>query len=249
MGYRFQHQLQVDHLSDPMLDNAWEVIMPPVDLTPILEQVPGNPLLTPGDFQSFGAGMSGAKNYSPIVEQIVFAPAGYRNSQDIRAITNFYNIPEDREDAKEATLTFYCDTSMLPQYYIAAWKNCMFNYVHEFYYMPHQYKKDIVVLLYGASDSMATVKYTLKGCYPLLQSDFELSYTRTPKRMKLTHKFNVDRVVIDVSYLKAGLGYAALKNPLSNMASTIAGNVALSGLTLSGSTADNALTGVPVPKN
>lgn len=239
MGYRFQHQLQVDNIADPMLDNAWEVIMPSVDLTAMLQSDSFDlgPL-------TFSYGFPGAEAYSPVVEQIVFAPAGYKNTQDIRAITNFYNVPEDREDAKEAMLTFYCDTSMLPQYYIAAWKACMFDYENEFYYMPHQYKKDIVVLFYGTNSSVATAKYTLKGCYPLLQSDFELSYTRTPKRMRLTHKFNVDRVVIDGDYLKRGMAENKFRNPFSNRGMALTDNLARKNLVLEGAMADNSLLGV-----
>lgn len=233
--YRFQHQLQVDNISDPMLNNAWEVVMPPIDLT--ATALGG----TDGHSVNY---INGARNYTPIVEQIVFAPAGYKNSQDIRAITNYYNIPEDREDAKEATLTFFCDTSMLPQYYIQAWKRQMFDYENEFYYMPHQYKKDIVVVFFGAHDSIPTAKYTLKGCYPLMQSDFELSYTRTPKRMRITQKFNVDRVTIDANILQRGLVHGQLTSPLRNAANTYIGGGTTDKDALSGWIPDSELGGV-----
>ena len=64
--------------------------------------------------------------------------------------------------------------------------------------------------------------------------------------MRLTHKFNVDRVVIDPSYLKAGLQHNSLRNPLTSLASSAFADAAVAhnGLTLGGATADNSLVGI-----
>lgn len=178
MSLRFRSQLSIDLMPDEQIDNRWEVIMPKMNLSARAMSYP----------------------YYPIVESIHFAPLGFKNSTNVRAVTTYYNIPVDKEDAKEANITMYCDTGMLAQYYIEAWKDEMFNKEHEFYYYPSQYKKDIVVLFYGAGSAAPTARFLLKGCYPILQSDYELQYNRDPKRVKITQKFNVDRVVIDEKY-------------------------------------------------
>ena len=232
MGYRFQHQLQVDNLPDPMLDNAWEVIMPEID---ILKYLSDN-----GEEASVTGSLFTSSRYAPIVEQIVFAPAGFKNSQDIRAVTHFYGIPEDTEEAKEINITFYCDTSLMVQHYLYAWREQIFNREHEFYYMPHQYKKDIIVEMYGTLNKVASVRYILKGCYPILQDDFELTYTRTPKRMRITQKFNVDRVELDEQLLKHSIGVELLNAP-QNLFANSSGRAVSGGHTLEGAVADNNL--------
>ena len=119
-------------MPDEQIDNRWEVIMPKMKLK--AETL-------------FGISYP----YFPIVESIHFAPLGFKNSTNVRAITTYYNIPIDKEDAKEANITFYCDTGMLAQYYIQAWKDLIFNQDHEFYYYPWQYKRDITVLFFCVS--------------------------------------------------------------------------------------------------
>lgn len=240
MGYRFQHQLQVDNLPDPMLDNAWEVIMPQIDIRQYLGTNEKDNENVSGKIWS----LANSTIYAPIVEQIVFAPAGFKNSQDIRAVTHFYGIPEDTEEAKEINLTFYCDTSLMVQYYLYAWREQIFNREHEFYYMPHQYKKDIVVLMYGNHNTLASMKYILKGCYPILQDDFELTYTRTPKRMRITQKFNVDRVELDKTFLSRSIANNWFTNSVHNVFANAAGRAASGGYTLEGAAADSALGGV-----
>ena len=202
MSLRFRSQLQVDMMPDEQIDNRWEVVMPKMKLETKL----GN-LNYP---------------YYPIVESIHFAPLGFKNSTNVRAVTTYYNIPVDKEDAKEANITMYCDTGMLAQYYIQAWKNLMFNKEHEFYYYPWQYKRDIYVLFYGfGSSTVPTARYILKGCYPITQSDFELQYSRDPKRLRITQKFNVDRVITDEEIMTRSLVNTFISgNPLGILGDT-----------------------------
>lgn len=205
MSLRFRTQLQVDMMPDEQVDNRWEVVMPKMNL-----QL--------GELRVYP--------YYPIVESIHFAPLGFKNSANVRAVTTYYNIPIDKEDAKEANITFFCDTGMLIQYYIQTWKDLMFNQEHEFYYYPWQYKRDIYVLFYGYGGTTPTAKYILKGCYPITQSDFELQYSRDPKRLRITQKFNVDRVITDTKTMTKSLVNTYLSgNPLGILSDTIAGEV------------------------
>ena len=200
MSLRFQSQLSVDMMPDEQIDNRWEVVMPKMQL-------------------QTGIGIN--YPYYPIVESIHFAPLGFKNSTNVRAVTTYYNVPIDKEDAKEANLTMYCDTGMLAQYYIKSWKKLIFNEDHEFYYYPWQYKRDIYVLFYGFGGTIPTAKYILKGCYPITQSDFELQYTRDPKRLRITQKFNVDRVITDDSTMsKSILSTFVSGNPLGILSDT-----------------------------
>lgn len=221
MSLRFQSQLSVDMMPDEQIDNRWEVVMPKMQL-------------------QTGIGIN--YPYYPIVESIHFAPLGFKNSTNVRAVTTYYNVPVDKEDAKEANITFYCDTGMLIQYYIQEWKDLIFNQEHEFYYYPWQYKRDIYVLFYGVANLAAfpTMVYILKGCYPIMQSDFELQYTRNPKRLRITQKFNVDRVITDNKYKSRSLATTFLSgNPLGILSDTAlaeATNRAYYGTSLFGTT-------------
>lgn len=193
MSLRFRSQLSVDLMPDEQIDNRWEVIMPKMNIE--------------AGFMTYP--------YYPTVESIHFAPLGFKNSTNVRAVTSYYNVPVDKEDAKEANITMFCDTGMLAQYYIATWKKLIFNERFEFYYYPWQYKKDIIVLFYGAGSATPTAKFVLKGCYPITQSDYELQYSRDPKRLRITQKFNVDRVIQDKSYsTPAIISMFATSNPL-----------------------------------
>jgi hypothetical protein len=212
MSIKFQTQLSVDNIEDPMLNNMWEVIMPELDISAYTQSPVG-----------LDAWL-GYKQFAPIVEEITFAPLGFKNSTDIRAGTTFYNIPLDKLDAKEANLTFYCDKQMKTQFYLKAWKDTIFNEEHEFYYLPYQYKKDIFVYFYGLTETMATttpvIQYCLKGCYPITQDDITLKYSKNADRLRITQKFNVDRVIVDnyntnsISKIAKGLGnIASAANP------------------------------------
>lgn len=201
MSLRFRSQLSIDMMPDEQIDNRWEVIMPKMNLP---------------------TGIGGINYpYYPIVESIHFAPLGFKNSTNIRAITTYYNMPVDKEDAKEANITMFCDTGMLAQYYIQAWKDLIFNQDHEFYYYPWQYKRDITVLFFGVGGAVPTARFLLKGCYPITQSDFELQYTRDPKRLRITQKFNVDRVIADSKYITSSvISTFTAGNPLGIISDT-----------------------------
>lgn len=185
-------------MPDEQLDNRWEVVMPRFDV----------------DFLP----------YTPIVESIHFAPLGFKNSTDNRAVTNYYNVPIDKDDSRDANITFFCDTGMMAQYYISEWKSMVFNQEHEFYYYPWQYKRDIYVYFFGAGSAVPVARFVLKGCYPITQSDYELQYSRDPKRLRITQKFNVDRVMMDNKLrIAAIMSTMAAGNPLG-IASDIAIN-------------------------
>jgi hypothetical protein len=207
MSLKFRSQLQVDNLPDPMTSNRWEVIMPEMNIGYLLG---GN----------VGWSWLDAQNgrYSPIVEEITFAPLGFKNSQDIRAITNYYNVPVDKQDAKEANITFYCDTNMKAQYYIKAWREMVFNEADEYYYLPYQYKRDILVYFYGLGSTTPVISYKLKGCYPLLQDDFSLKYSKQAERLRISQKFNVDRVIISGGY---GSGISSVLGSVGNIANNL----------------------------
>ena len=214
MSMKFQTQLELDKIEDPMLNNMWEVVMPKLDIQYLMPT------------GTFGGSWNGYNEYAPTVEEITFAPLGFKNSTDIRAGTTFYNIPLDKLDAKEANLTFYCDKQMKTQFYLKAWKETIFNEEDEFYYLPYQYKKDIFVYFYGLTETMASttpvIQYCLKGCYPITQDDITLKYSKTADRFRITQKFNVDRVII-ASYNSNGIsgGIAAATRAISNLAKAV----------------------------
>ena len=61
----------------------------------------------------------------------------------------------------------------------------------------------------------------MKGCYPISQSDFELQYSRDPKRLRITQKFNVDRVITDSSTMTKSLVSTFISgNPLGILSDT-----------------------------
>lgn len=200
MSLRFRSQLQIDNLPDPQTTNRWEVIMPELMIGHLMD------------------GFNKKETYQPIIEEINFAPLGFMNSQNIRAITTYYNVPIDKMDAKEANLTFYCDANMRAQYYIKAWRDMIFNEDDEFYYLPYQYKRDILVYFYDMGGTSPAIQFKLKGCYPLLQDDFHLFYSKQAKRLTINQKFNVDRVII--SHRE---GSGGLSNGIHDLGTAIAG--------------------------
>lgn len=217
MSMKFQTQLELDSIEDPMLNNMWEVVMPKLDI---------QYLMSKGIDAYFGGKWNGYNEFAPIVEEITFAPLGFRNSTDIRAGTTYYNIPLDKIDAKEANLTFYCDKEMKTQFYLKAWKETIFNEEDEFYYLPYQYKKDIFVYFYGLTETTVTttpiIQYCLKGCYPITQDDITLKYSKNADRFRITQKFNVDRVIIE-SYNSNSMahGISSTIKGISNLAKAV----------------------------
>ena len=198
MSSKFRSQLNVDNIQDPFISNLWEVMLPELSIS---HMVPGN------------------NSYAPIVEEITFAPLGFEHSPDIRAITTYYSVPIDKRDAQEANITMYCENDMKAQYYIKAWQEMMFNQEHEFYYEPWQYKRDIIINMYSPTESTPVLQYFLKGCFPLLQNDIQLKYSKQPGRLTITQKFNVDRVVLK-PYSQSGRG-----NSLSTIVNSVTGIV------------------------
>lgn len=215
MSIRFRSQLNIDLMPDEQLDNRWEVMMP-------MLKIP----MSESEFPKVGVTDYSGYPYMPTVEAIHFSPLGFKSTTNNRAVTNFYNVPSDKEDSRDTNITMYCDTGMIVQYYLAVWKKMVYNVEHEFYYQPWQYKKDIEVYFYGAGSVMPSAHFTLKGCYPTVQSDFELQYSRDPKRLRITQKFNVDRVSVDTKLAAWGaLSTLTNGNPLG-----VLSDIGLSGL-------------------
>lgn len=209
MSMKFRSQLQVDNIDDPFIANLWEVILPELDISMYVNSSISN----------------NTAKYAPIVEEITFAPLGFENSTDIRAITTYYNIPLDKKDAKEANISLYCENDMKAQYYLKAWREMMFNEEHEFYYEPWQYKRDIIVNFYGLSSETPVIQYYLKGAYPILQDDITLKYSRTPNRFIITQKFNVDRVIIQNYNQNGRNGLLGTAVGLASTLAEAAGNI------------------------
>lgn len=210
MSTKFRSQLSVDNIQDPFISNLWEVLLPELYISHF---VPGN------------------DSYAPIVEEITFAPLGFDHSQDIRAITTYYSVPVDKQDAKEANITMYCENDMKAQYYIKAWQEMMFNQQHEFYYEPWQYKRDIIINMYSPAESTPVLQYFLKGCFPLLQNDISLKYSKQPGRLTITQKFNVDRVAIK-PYANIGRSEGSLTSVVQSVTGVVSSvqNIARNGV-------------------
>lgn len=120
---RFASQVQVDNLPDEMTDNLWEVVMPTIPIE--------NSYLT--------------YNYTPIVEQITFAPKCFDNDE-IRVNTRFYNMPKDRQGLGDCKITMFCDKGMMPVYYLKQWRSLIFNAEHQFYYINDNASKGLDLL-------------------------------------------------------------------------------------------------------
>lgn len=225
---RFTSALQVQALPDEQLDDRFEVIMPTLTLNnyqdidedagatstnnekkSIWEK--GLDTLTSSTVWSSITGTT----YTPIVEEIVFGTMNFKT--DTRRIrTGWYNIPSDIENYKEVSITMFCSVGMLTQYYLETWKRMIFNPYGEYYNPGSFYKKNIEIyfegvasvpsfdLINGGSGITHTMHVTLVGCFPSIQDSYKLSYSADPKRMRITQKFKVDKVLFDMSKVLNG---------------------------------------------
>jgi len=230
MSLRFTSQLNIDNLPDEQLNDQFEVIMPELDLT----YVPRNNTIEANSGRSFWSSITGMK-YRPIVEEITF---GFKNfTTDTRRIrTGWYNVPRDIESYHDVKLTMFCPSTMETQHYLEAWRRLMFNDAGEYYNSFRLYKKNIEVIVYGPGGSGVVgnglgllnnylntqSRYTLQGCFPYKEQDFELQYTDDPKRMRILAWFKVDNIKTETPKSSAG---SLISSP-----SAMIGNV-LSGLT------------------
>lgn len=214
---RFTSALQVQAIPDEQLDDRFEVIMPmlkidnyeraeaknPTDGCSLLSNL-GNSILS-----SATGGLLGNISYQPIVEEIVFGTLNFRtDSRRIR--TGWYNVPADIENYKEVSITMFCSAGMMTQYYLETWKRLVFNPYGEYYNPGDTYKRNIEVYfeglgsapsfdLIGGGDTIQhSMHITLAGCFPSMQDPYKLSYSADPKRIRLTQKFKVDKVIFDM---------------------------------------------------
>ena len=234
MSLRFTSQLNVDNLPDEQLNDQFEVIMPELEI----DYVPrDNPDPSKGEGlgnRTFWSSVTGMK-YRPIVEEITF---GFKNfSTDTRRIrTGWYNVPRDIESYHDVKITMFCPNTMETQHYLEAWRRLIFNDAGEYYNSFLLYKKNIDVFVYGpggtgvVGNTLGLVgnflntksHYTLQGCFPYKEQDFELQYTDDPKRLRILAWFKVDSIKCEIPTTNLG---SALSSP-----SAMIGNV-LSGLT------------------
>ena len=224
MGLRFTSQLIVDNLPDEQINDQFEVVMPTLALD-------GD---TSRGFWSQVTGML----YQPIVEEIVF---GHKNfATDTRRVrTGWFNVPSDIENYHEVKITMFCPASMATQYYLETWKKQIFNEEGEYYYSANHYKKNIHVFVYGpggtgvlgsaisklagGSENGIKCHYTLVGCFPAVEKDFEFKYSNDPERFRILATFKVDKVIVDTS---SRLIRNALNAELATSPTSILGNIA-----------------------
>jgi hypothetical protein len=203
MSFRFQTAFQVENLPDEQNDNSFEVLLPQLDLFQTGKSSGGFFSGLIGSFTGEGPCL-----YRPIVEGISFQPQAIKT--EARRIRNYYiNIPVDFDNMKTVDITLFCSQSMLSQYYLDAWQNLIFNKQGEYFNPVSKYKKDIEIYFYGAgnigvSEVSAVAHFTMKGAFPISQSDYKLSYTDNPKRLTLLATFAYDRLVPDLKLAKKG---------------------------------------------
>ena len=211
MSLRLQSQLFVDNVPDEALDNAFEVIMPTLRIG-----TPTKTLLSQYFSTKFLSEMV-SKDYTPIVEEIRFGTRTFGN--DTRRIrTGWLNVPKDIENLSEVKITMFCSEAMLTQYYIEAWKALVFNEDGEYYNHMDYYKRNIEIYFFGTGNVGAIVPpsahYTLVGCYPTTQQEYNLKYTMKPKRLTITQNFRVDKIRFDEELMKSSIKEELIGSPL-----------------------------------
>lgn len=223
MPLRFQSQLQLDLLPDEAVDNRFEVIMPSIQLINTNRLVTNTKAIQKqselNKFMSFAGKVASTisgkvTKYIPIVEEITFGQ--YTLKTDFTRInTFFFGYPVDKLAIKNVSITMFLDTGLLAYYYIQSWRDLIFNEEYEYYYPSVNYKKDIVVLFYGAGSALPVAKFTLKGCFPIEITNFQLKYEEDPKRLRLTSTFSVDRIEPDYTMATSAIASTLMSgNPL-----------------------------------
>lgn len=204
----------IDCLPDEQIENQFEVIMPTLPLT--------------GQYQSgkdaniVSKALTGISNamtsYTPIVEEITFTPRNFKTTTR-RVRTGWCNVPEDIENYGDVSITMFCSSGMLTQYYLNAWKNLVFDQDGEYYNPMSVYKKNIEVFFFGPGNVGAVVPpvahFTLVGCFPYNQDTYKLSYKDNPQRLRLTQKFKVDLIRADQTYAKSSIIAEMVTSPTS----------------------------------
>lgn len=216
---RFQSQLQVDSIPDEQLNNNFEVVMPTLYLNNTYQNTDNDWTSLKGAWNNISGGISNAFSaYTPIVENIVFGVRNFGTSTR-RVRTGWCNIPDDIQNYQDVSITFFCSSGMLTQYYLESWKKLIFNDEGEYYYPMKFYKKDIEIYFTGPgavnTPWTSTAHYTLKGCFPYLQDSYKLEYTMDPKRLTLTAKFKMDKVVFDSAMKNKAIAMELVGSPMS----------------------------------
>ena len=212
MSLRFQCALMIENLPDEQLENSFEVIMPNLSLNP--ETFSGNSILA----NLANTIVDKVSGYQPIVESIVFGVRNFGNATR-RVRTGWCNIPDDILNYQDVSITMFCSSGMLTQYYLEAWKSLIFNQEGEFYYPMCHYKKNIEVFFFGPGNIGAVVPpvahYTLQGCYPSKQEPYKLQYDSNPKRLRISCTFKIDRVVYNETLKNSSILQETVTSPTS----------------------------------
>lgn len=222
MGLRFQSAAEIEALPDTQIESSWEVIMPSINLLDPIGSMSGYDGSLWDKIKTFGSNWFSA--YTPIVEEIVFGVTNFKtNTRRVR--TGWCNVPEDIQNYHDVSITFFVSAGMLTQYYLSAWRQLVFNAEGEYYYPMSVYKKNIEVFFYGPGNiglqSLATVHFTLQGCFPASQQPFQLMYKDDPKRLRISANFKVDKVVYDYSTTKKAVIEELVTSPTEIVDKTI----------------------------
>lgn len=224
MSFKFRSQLQIDLIPDEALANRFEVDMPTMYITDRSKRVDEKDVTENQQFRNdYGISKLGYP-YSPIVEEISFAPRGFSTSPQ-RVRTGWYKVPTDVEEIKDVTMTFFVSQGMLTQYYLTEWKKLIFNTEGEYYYPGWVYKKNIKVTFWGASTVVPVALMYLEGAFPKTQEDYKLSYNQFNQRLTLTAVFSVDNIKIKTSYIYPACASEIISGPVGAI-----GDIARNGL-------------------
>lgn len=211
---RFQSALSINALPDEAIDSAWEVVMPKIDIANPYSGISTNASL----LTKFTSGLT---SYQPIVESISFGVTNFK-TQTRRVRTMWCNVPEDIENYHDVNITMFCSANMLTQYYLSAWRQLVYNSEGEYYNPMSIYKKNIEVYIYGPGNVSldvvgitAAAHFTLQGCFPANQQNYQLEYRDDPQRLRITATFKVDKVVYDGSSANKAMITELVTSPTS----------------------------------
>lgn len=199
----------VEALPDEMIDSTWEVLMPKLN---IVDPYAGE---NSGILGYIG---NAVNTYQPIVEAINFGVTNFKtNTRRVR--TGWCNVPEDIQNYQMVNITMFCSANMLTQYYLAAWKRLVYDADGEYYNPMSIYKKNIEVYMYGLGnigiEGLASIHFTLQGCFPTNQEAYKLEYKSEPQRFRVSQNFAVDKVVFDSSVAQQAIITELVTSPTS----------------------------------
>lgn len=216
MSLRFQSQLNIDLIPDSQTQDQFEVQMPALTLT-------SNGDTSWTSLKGIANNVSGG-SYSPIVEEITFGVRNFK-SDTRRVRTGWCNVPSDIENYQDVSITMFCSSGMLTQYYLDTWKSLVYNEAGEYYNTMAYYKKNIEVYFYGPADlgvSLSPIAHiTLMGCWPSKQDNYKLMYDDNPKRLRILQIFKCDKIVVDQSYKLSSIIKELVTAPSSLVDNTI----------------------------